>query len=82
MTKVQVFKPNHKYRLTKDYHREVWPLIYDAKVGDILVFGYKAFGYAQFYPTSESEDGRYHPVMMKATEAFKLLEEIENLEDK
>jgi len=78
MRKVKVFKPNHRYRLTKDYHREVWPLIYDAKAGDILIFEYKVLGgLAQFYKTHPDEDGRYRPVMMKATEAFKLIEEIE-----
>jgi len=78
MNKVKVFKPNRRYRLTKDYHREVWPLKYDAKAGDILIFEYKALGgLAQFYKTKPDDDGIYRPVMMKATEAFKLFEEID-----
>jgi len=76
MKRVKVFKPSRKYRLTKDYHREAWPLKYDAKAGDILIFEYKTVGgFAQFYKTEPDGDGRYHPVMMKASEAFKLLEE-------
>ena len=78
MKKVEVFKPNRRYRLTKDYHREVWPLIYDAKAGEILVFEFKAIGgLAQFYKARPDADGIYRPIMMKATEAFRLLEEIE-----
>ena len=72
--KVTVFKPNHRYRLTTDYHREVWPLIYDAKKGEILIFQYKTLGFAQFYKTHPDADGRFWPVMMPAQEAFKLLE--------
>jgi len=30
MPKVKVFKPSQRYRLTKEYHRENWPLKYDA----------------------------------------------------
>jgi hypothetical protein len=79
MRKVKVFKPGHRYRLTRDYHRENWPLKYDAKAGDILIFEYKTVGgFVQFYKTKPDEDGRYHPVMMKAAEAFELLEELES----
>lgn len=74
---VKIFKPLQKYRLKKDYYREVWPLKYEAKAGDILVFEYKVIGgYAQFYKTQPDEDGITRPVMMKAAEAFKLFEEV------
>ena len=79
MNKVKVFKPNHRYKLTKDYHRENYPLIYDARAGDILIFEYKAIaGFVQFYKTKPDDDGIYRPVMMKGTEAFKLFEEIDD----
>lgn len=78
MPKVKVFKPNRRYRLTRDYHRENLPLKYDAKAGDILIFEYKTVGgFVQFHKTKPDEDGRWHPVTMKATEAFRLLEEVE-----
>ncbi len=78
MNKVKVFKPQHKYRIIKDYHREAWPLVNDAKAGDILTFQYKSVGgFVQFYKTKPDADGIYRPVMMKGTEAFKLFEEIE-----
>jgi len=32
-------------------------------------------GFVQFYKM-RPQDGRYHPIMMKASEAFKLLEEV------
>jgi len=77
MKKVEVFKPNRKYRLVKDYHHEAWPLVYDAKAGEVLVFEYKSVGgFVQFYKTKPDKDGRYHPVMMKAVDAFRLLEEL------
>lgn len=80
MNKVKVFKPNHKYRLTKNYHREAWPLINDAKCGDILIFEYKAIGgFVQFLHTKCGEDGIYRPVMMKGTEAFRLFEDIDDV---
>ena len=76
--KVKVFKPNKGYRLIKDYHREVWPLKYDARAGDILAFESKITGgLAQFHKIKPDADGIYHTIMMKATEAFRLLEEIE-----
>ena len=77
MSKVEVFKPNHRYKLIKDYHREVYPLKYDAKAGDVLIFQYKTVGgFVQFHKTKPDDDGICRPVMMKGTEAFKLFEEI------
>ena len=75
LKQVTVFRPNRRYRLIKDYHREVLPLVYDAKAGEDLIFQYKALGYARFYKAHPDEDGRCHPVMMKAREAFAYLRE-------
>ena len=58
--KVSVFKPNHMYRLLKDYHREAYPLKYDAKAGDILVFEYKAIaGYTHRNDNPQDKINRY-----------------------
>ena len=75
---VQTFKPRRLYKLTKDYDHEAYPLKYHAKSGEILIFAYKAAGgYAQFFKAIPDEKGINQPIMMKATEALRLLEELD-----
>lgn len=53
-------------------------MISEAKAGDILIFEYKTIAsYVQFQKIQPDKDGIFRPVMMKASEAFKLLEEVE-----
>ena len=60
-----------KYRVTKDFSYDVFPLKYFAKKNEILIFTGKNLGYARFYG-----ENPVRLVTMIKKEAFEFLEEI------
>lgn len=64
---------NKKYRFLKDYYREVPPLKFEAKKGEVAIYEGKSLGFAHLKIIGETP----RRIILDGKEAFKYLEEVD-----
>lgn len=68
--KVRTFKVGCHYIFVEPYYREVWPLKYQARIGDVVSYQGKSLGYGLFYKTDDSGE----QILLEYDDAFRYLE--------